>query len=211
MGTAPRQRIAEETMIEMPMASAPTTMASAEFFSSMISFQSWYGVKRSTTTNVTPKITSPSVAYTSAATIGAQGISGIVMSFRSRVGPPPIGRPVRPRVVADRFDLLLRHVARPPPRVVRPGERRQHEAAEDHVRPDHFFPFPSFWKGHPGRVPPPLLLRRGTLEGFPLPLLLRRGTLEGFPPPLLFFRRGTLGGFPFPSFNRRRGSRARGR
>src|SRR5438093_11946526 len=167
MGTAPRQRIAEETMIEMPMASAPTTMASAEFFSSMISFQSWYGVKRSTTTNATPKITSPSVAYPSTATIGAQWISGIVMSFRSRVGPPPVGRPVRPRVVADRFDLLLRHVARPPPRVVRPGERRQHEAAEDHVRPDHspfpsFFvgaplegsPFPSFWKGHPGRVPP---------------------------------------------------------
>src|SRR5271169_5714970 len=72
--------MAAAIMMQMPRDIAPTRMASAILCSWTISFQRWYGVSLSITTNAMMKISMPISANTSAETMLASGTRFILFA-----------------------------------------------------------------------------------------------------------------------------------
>src|SRR2546429_2730053 len=118
---------------QIPIDAAPSSTASATFFSSTISFQRLYGVTRSTTTNASMKITMPSSAKTVAASMFR---SRSLMSFPSEeVRPSAVVRAVGAGVVAHgtRRGLAFVGRQRAPAAVLGRAEQREHEASVQQV------------------------------------------------------------------------------
>src|SRR5262245_10916198 len=93
-------------MRQIPRDIAPTTTASAEFFSSTISFHNWYGVIRSITKNETPKMITPRSAKTTALTTKLI-LTMNSRSFASFVGVSRVNAAIDARVVTDRLRYVV--------------------------------------------------------------------------------------------------------